>query len=149
MKKKQKIKRVEEEKISIPRLILRIVIVVIALLLLLFIIKIAPNYAKDEFADKINLIINNNNITRNLKSDVIIEDNTIYVAADDVRNFFDEYLIIENENNRIITTSNTKTVVIPFDGTKIYVSGSNIELEHTLMQKDDKIYLPMTDLTDI
>ena len=57
MKKKQKIKRVEEEKISIPRLILRIVIVVIALLLLLFIIKIAPNYAKDEVGDKIKLII--------------------------------------------------------------------------------------------
>ena len=149
MKKKKSTKRVKEEKINIPRLILRIVIVVIALLLLLFIIKIAPNYAKDEFADEINLIINNNNITRNLKSDIIIEDNTIYLSADDVRNFFDEYLLIENENNRLITTSNTKTVVIPFNGTKIYINGSNIELEHTLMQKDDKIYLPMTDLTDI
>ena len=148
MKKNTK-QRAKEGKINIPRLILRIVIVVIALMLLLFIIKIAPNYTKDEFADKINLIINNNNITRNLKSDIIIEDNTVYLSVDDVSNFFDEYLLVEEENSRIITTSNTKTVVIPFDSTKIYISGSNIELAHKLMQKDDKIYLPMTDLTDI
>ena len=139
----------KQDKINVPRLILRIVIVIAILALLLFIIKIAPNYARDEFADRTNLIINNNNITRNLKSDVIIEDNTIYLSTDDVKNFFDEYLIIEEENNRIITTSNTKTVVIPFDSTKIYVSGANIDIAHTLMQKDDKIYLPMTDLTEV
>ena len=147
--KKNSSQRMKQDKINIPRLILRIVIVVAILALLLFIIKIAPNYARDEFADRTNLIINNNNITRNLKSDVIIEDNTIYLSTDDVKNFFDEYLIIEEENNRVITTSNTKTVVIPFDSTKIYVSGANIDIEHTLMQKDDKIYLPMTDLTEI
>ena len=147
--KKNSSQRMKQDKINIPRLILRIVIVVAILALLLFIIKIAPNYARDEFADRTNLIINNNNITRNLKSDVIIEDNTIYLSTDDVKNFFDEYLIIEEENNRIITTSNTKTVVIPFDSTKIYVSGANIDIAHTLMQKDDKIYLPMTDLTEI
>ena len=147
--KKNSSPRRKQDKINIPRLILRIVIVVAILALLLFIIKIAPNYARDEFADRTNLIINNNNITRNLKSDVIIEDNTIYLSTDDVKNFFDEYLIIEEENNRIITTSNTKTVVIPFDSTKIYVSGANIDIAHTLMQKDDKIYLPMTDLTEI
>ena len=147
--KKNSSLRMKQDKINVPRLILRIVIVIAILALLLFIIKIAPNYARDEFADRTNLIINNNNITRNLKSDVIIEDNTIYLSTDDVKNFFDEYLIIEEENNRIITTSNTKTVVIPFDSTKIYVSGANIDIAHTLMQKDDKIYLPMTDLTEV
>lgn len=147
--KKNSSPRMKQDKINVPRLILRIVIVVAILALLLFIIKIAPNYARDEFADRTNLIINNNNITRNLKSDVIIEDNTIYLSTDDVKNFFDEYLIIEEENNRVITTSNTKTVVIPFDSTKIYVSGANIDIAHTLMQKDNKIYLPMTDLTEI
>lgn len=147
--KKNSSQRMKQDKINVPRLILRIVIVVAILALLLFIIKIAPNYARDEFADRTNLIINNNNITRNLKSDVIIEDNTIYLSTDDVKNFFDEYLIIEEENNRVITTSNTKTVVIPFDSTKIYVSGANIDIAHTLMQKDNKIYLPMTDLTEI
>ena len=147
--KKNTSPRMKQEKINVPRLILRIVIVVVILLLLLFIIKIAPNYARDEFADKTNLIINNNNITRNLKSDVIIEDNTIYLSTDDVKNFFDEYLLVEEENSRVITTSNTKTVVLPYNNTTIYVSGSDVNIAHSLMQRDGKIYLPMTDLTNI
>lgn len=146
----KKIKKVkQDEKINVPRLILRIIIVVIALALMLFVIKIAPNYTKDEFADRTNLIINNNNITRNVKSNIIIEDNTIYLGTDDVKNFLDEYLLVENENKRIITTSNTKTVVIPFDSTKIYVSGSNIDINHKVIEKDGKIYMPITDLADI
>ena len=136
-------------KINLSRLILKIIIIAIALALLLFIIKIAPNYSKDEFANKINLIINNNNITRNLKSDIVIENDTIYLEANDVKNFFDEYLLIEEENQRIITTSNTQTVVIPFNDKTIYVSGSNKTLEHGILLKEDKKYLPMTDLTDI
>lgn len=138
-----------KSQINVSRLILRIIIVAIALLLLLFVIKIAPNYTKDEFADRINLIINNNNITRNVKSEIIIEDNTIYLSTDDVKNFFDEYLLVEKENERVITTSNTKTVVIPFNSNTIYVSGSNIDIGHKLLIKDDVIYMPMTDLTDI
>ena len=150
-KKKKMVKNFEkkETKINVPRLILRIVIVALALLLLLFIIKIAPNYTKDEFADRINLVINNNNITRNVKSEIIIDDNTIYLSTDDVKNFFDEFLLVEKENDRIITTSNTKTVVIPFNSNTIYVSGANIDIEHKLLIKDNIIYMPMTDLTDI
>ena len=147
--KKNKGKRIEEGKINIPRLILRIVIVAIALGLMIFAIKIAPNYAKDEFANKTNLVINNNNITRNVKNDIIIEDNTIYLSTADMKNFFDEYLIIEEENQRVITTSNTKTVVIPFTGTRIYVSGSDISIGHSILNRNGTIYLPITDLTDI
>ena len=150
-KKKKMVKNFEkkETKINVPRLILRIVIVTLALLLLLFIIKIAPNYTKDEFADRINLVINNNNITRNVKSEIIIDDNTIYLSTDDVKNFFDEFLLVEKENDRIITTSNTKTGVIRFNNNTIYVSGANIDIEHKLLIKDNIIYMPMTDLTDI
>lgn len=146
---KNKKQKIGKDKINVPRLILRIIIVAIALLLLLFVIKIAPNYTKDEFADRINLIINNNNITRNVKSEIIIDDNTIYLSTDDVKNFFDEYLLVEEENERVITTSNTKTVVIPFNSNTIYVSGSNVDIDHKLLIKDNVIYMPMTDLTDI
>lgn len=137
------------EKVNILRLIIRLVIVIVALALMLFVIKIAPNYTKDEFADRINLVINNNNITRNLKSEVIIENEVIYISTDDMKNFFDEYLMVEKDNERIITTSNTKTVVIPFSSKKIYVNGTYKEIGHEVLKKDDKIYLPITDLQDI
>ena len=71
------------------------------------------------------------------------------MSTDDVKNFFDEFLLVEKENDRIITTSNTKTVVIPFNSNTIYVSGANIDIEHKLLIKDNIIYMPMTDLTDI
>lgn len=137
------------EKVNILRLIIRILVVIIALALMLFIIKIAPNYTKDEFADRINLIINNNNITRNLKSEIIIENDTIYISTDDIKNFFDEYLVVEKDKERIITTSNTKTVVIPFEGKIIHVSGKNVEISHEILKRNEKIYLPITDLTEI
>ena len=146
---KNKPKKSKEEKINIPRLILRIVVVAIILGLMIFAIKIAPNYARDEFADRTNLIINNNNITRNVKSNIIIEDNTIYLSTADMQNFFDEYLLIDEENSRVITTSNTKTVVIPFEGTNIIVNDAQTTIEHPILIRDGTIYLPITDLTDI
>ena len=145
----KKVKKLKEEKINVPRLILRIVIVAIILGLMVFAIKIAPNYARDEFADKTNLIINNNNITRNVKSNILIEDNTIYLSTADMQNFFDEYLLVDEENQMIITTSNTKTVMIPFDETTINVNGVQKTIKHSLLNRDGEIYLPLTDLTDI
>lgn len=146
--KKNKI-RSKEEKINIPRLILRIVVVAIILGLMVFAIKIAPNYARDEFANVTNLVINNNNITRNVKNNIIIEDNTIYLSTGDMQNFFDEYLLVDNENDRVITTSNTKTVVLPFEGTNITVNSAKKTIEHSLLNRDGIIYLPITDLTDV
>ena len=136
---KNKSKKSKEEKINIPRLILRIVVVAIILGLMIFAIKIAPNYARDEFADRTNLIINNNNITRNVKSNIIIEDNTIYLSTADMQNFFDEYLLIDEENSRVITTSNTKTVVIPFEGTNIIVNDAQTTIEHPILIRDGTI----------
>ena len=147
MNKKQN--RLKEEKINIPRLILRIIVVAIILGLMVFAIKIAPNYARDEFADRTNLIINNNNITRNVKSNIIIEDNTIYLSTADIKNFFDEYLLVDSDNSRVITTSNTKTVVLPFEETSITVNSANKTIEHSLLNRDGIIYMPITDLTDI
>ena len=91
---KKNIKRSKEEKINVPRLILRIVVVAIILGLMVFAIKIAPNYARDEFANVTNLVINNNNITRNVKNNIIIEDNTIYLSTGDMQNFLDEFLLL-------------------------------------------------------
>ena len=146
---KKNIKKSKEEKINVPRLILRIVVVAIILGLMAFAIKIAPNYARDEFADVTNLVINNNNITRNVKNNIIIEDNTIYLSTEDIQNFLDEFLLVDNENNRVITTSNTKTVVLPFEGTDITVNSAKKNIEHSLLNRDGTIYLPITDLTDI
>ena len=79
----------------------RICISIFLLCVVALLIKFAPNYEINHLADRTNLIINNNNITTNLKSDVIIENDEVYLSFDDVKNFFDEYIVIED--NKIIT----------------------------------------------
>ncbi len=135
------------EKNKIWHAIHRTCISIILLCIVALLIKFAPNYEINHLADRTNLIINNNNITTDLKSDVLIENDEIYLSFDDVKNFFDEFLIIED--NKIVTTSNTKTVAIPIDGGKIYENGSYTSLDYDILQKDGNYYLPISKFNKI
>lgn len=139
----------QKKKINIYHLIKRLTITISMLIVIAIIIKIAPNYSKEAGTSKNNtIIINNNNITKLLQSDIIVQDDgTIYMSLDDVRTFFDETITVER--NKIITTSNTKTVAIPLDNNRIYENGSYWTIEHNILQNDGKYYLPMSDLQSV
>ena len=49
----------------------------------------------------------------------------------------------------VITTSNTKTVAIPFEGTTINVNDAQTSIAHSILNRNGTIYLPITDLADI
>ncbi len=125
----------------------RFIISAIFLLAVAILINLAPNYEKSDLNGRINLIINNNNITKSLKSDILTENNMIYLSFDDTKNFFDEYLLLDE--NKIIATSNTKTVSIPIDGEKVYENGSYIDNKYKIIKKDDKYYLPLNTLSTV
>ena len=93
-----------EEKVK-SKIFSKLIVVAIFLGLVFFILKVAPNYVNDEITDKANLVINNSNVTRDLKKDLIIEDGIIYVAKEDIENFFDSYIYYDEKYNQIITTS--------------------------------------------
>ena len=80
----------------------RIVIILIFLAIIAFILIKAQNYLREGTEKQINLVINNNNVTERLKNDVKIKDGIIYVSMDDVKNFFDKYIYIEDEINEIL-----------------------------------------------
>ncbi len=138
-----------KKKINIYHLAKRLAITISMLVAIMITIKVAPNYSKDATVAKSNtLIINNNNITKMLKSDIIMqEDKTIYMSLDDVRTFFDETITVER--NKIITTSNTKTIAIPLDNNRVYENGSYWTIEHNILQNDGRYYLPMSDLQSV
>ena len=125
----------------------RLIISIVSLALVAIAINLAPNYEKNALEGKTNLIINNNNITKSLKSDILIENGDIYLSIDDIKNFFDEYLTIEN--NKIITTSNTKTVAISIDSKQIVENGSLTNKNFDVLKKDEKYYLPINKLNTI
>ena len=98
----------KEKKINIYK----IFVVIIFLCITIFILKIAPNYIRNEISDKTNLVINNSNITKRLKNDVLVENDVIYISTKDIANFFDEHIFYDNTYDSLITTSNTKVATL-------------------------------------
>jgi len=97
----------------------------------------------------INLVINNKNITSNLKKDIFIQDDEIYISKQDLGNFFDKYIYEDTQNNQIITTYDTKIAAISLDENKISINGVSKKTYAQTIKKDDAIYLPIKELEDV
>ena len=66
----------------------KILIIAIFIGLVAIIINLAPNYIRKEINNKINVIINNNDVTKSMKFDAFIGDNeVIYLSTKDIANF--------------------------------------------------------------
>ena len=127
----------------------KIAIVVIIILVVLTVFIVISNYIKSQEKNKINLVINNNNITSKLKKEVIIEDDVIYLSKQDIQNFFDKYIYEDENYNQIITTSDKKIATIPFDEKKIEINGAKKKISSTIKNVDDTIYLPISEMNDV
>ena len=112
------------KKIKSGNILKRTIIVVILLLLSAFILNKAKNYIIETSKNEINLIINNRNVTANLKHQVINENGIIYVSMDDIENYFDRYIHIEDEINEIVTTYDKQIASIGFETNKLTLNGS-------------------------
>ena len=103
--KKNKNKRMSNVEIESKRKIVkRTFFTVIALVIIFIIAMIANNYIILDKNETTNLIINNKNVTSDLRNDIIIEDDIIYLSEADVSNFFDKHIYYDEESNKIITT---------------------------------------------
>ena len=125
----------------------RTTIILIMLACIIILINIAPNYMKVAEVKRIRLIINNSDVTLSLKMPIISNNNEQYLSLADYKNFFDEYLI--EDSSSIITTSNTKTVKIQKNNTKISVNGSDVTIKHASITEDDNTYLPISDMANV
>ena len=127
----------------------RIIIVLAILIVAVFVLIKAQNYIKDKNDDTISLIINNNNVTERLKHPVKIDNGVIYVSMDDVENFFDKYIYIEEEINEIVTTYDKKIASIGFEANKLTLNGSIKKINASAIKQDDVVYLPMSEMLDV
>lgn len=127
----------------------KILIIALIIILIPIIVINIINHIKNARPDNTNLIINNNNITAKLKKNVIIENDVIYVAKEDVKNFFDKYITQDEDSKKIITTYEKKIAAIEPDNKTIEVNGSNKKINATLKEANDTIYLPMSELNDV
>ena len=124
-----------------------IVLIVVIILIALLVWFKAPDYYVKEVKGKTNLVINNNNVTSKMKDDVYIDNKgVIYLSINDVRNYFDKYINYDENSNRLITTSDTKTATLIKDKKSIDINGATVSIASTVIEKDGKIYIPLSEL---
>lgn len=126
------------------------IIIIIVAILLVGIIAFKMNdlivFGKNK---TINLVINNKNVTSNLKKDVLIKDDEIYLSKQDLGNFFDKYIYEDTQKNQIITTYDTKIASISLQENKININGSSKETYAHAIKQDETIYIPIEELKDV
>ena len=143
--------RKEKKKVK-NNMLFNIIKTILFLLFIIIVFNLAPNYEKNDTYDlgKINLIINNNNVTKKLKYDLFINDkNVIYMSKQDIENYFDKYIYIEKETNQIITTYGEKVGVLPLDEDIIKINDSEVNVLSGAIQKDEVYYLPISSMSKV
>lgn len=139
---------------NILTIILKLIIVSVLLFLVVAILKISDNYKKSEISNQTNLIINNNNVTAKLKNKVIIQDDVIYISINDMKNFFDKYIYVDEENSQIITTYNKNIGNLILESENIFVNNKMKKINAKVEKKEqengnESYYLPISELKDI
>lgn len=128
----------------------KIIIIAIFIGIIAVIINLAPNYIRKEITGKINVIINNNNVTESMKFDVFVDENDIvYMATKDIANFFDEDIFYDNMYDQIITSSDTKIATLKLEEKEMYVNSSKVKIYGTATKKDNNFYLPISEMKDV
>lgn len=129
--------------------ILRTLITIVALLIIFSIAMIINNFIILDNNKTTNLVINNKNVTSNLKNDILIEDNVIYLSESDVANFFDKYIYTDEETNQIITTYDKKIAAIGFEDNQININGTDKKIYAHVMNRNNIVYLPISEMKDV
>lgn len=134
-------------KINTKKFIRNIIICIIAWLVVSFILNYAPGFKRDKFVGITNLIINDEDVTENLKGNVYIgEEGGIYLSKDDIAELFDKNIYYDEESSSIVTTSNTKTASFCVSENQMTINDVRQDLKSKLLQKDGVIYIPISEL---
>ena len=122
------------------------------LVALIIVFTIAPNY-EDNYGyvkNKINIILDNNNITKSLMHDLYITDKkVIYISIEDIRNYFDTSITYSEEDNKIVTNHGDKVVELPLNKNIIKINKREEDVLTGAKVKDGIYYVPITEMGKI
>lgn len=124
---------------------------IVFLFLIGIIFYLAPNYVKtDEVKGKVNLIINNNNVTSKLKKDMYVNDKkVIYLSITDVKNYLDKYVYYDTQNKQVITTYGEKIAILATEQNVININNSTLNTLSGIEFKDNELYLPISQMSNV
>lgn len=140
----------EKKQKKVGKVILKLIIVCVFLVSIIGIFYIAKkNYIMDDIKDKTNLIINNNNVTKDLKAEVLVQEGVVYVSKADIYNYFDNTITYEEQYQQILTSSEKKLASLPIGQTQIEVNSAKVKIKGAVFQKEEHYYLPISELGDV
>ena len=140
----------EKKQNKVGKVILKLIIVCVFLVSIIGIFYIAKkNYIMDDIKDKTNLIINNNNVTKDLKAEVLVQEGVVYVSKADIYNYFDNTITYEEQYQQILTSSEKKLASLPIGQTQIEVNSAKVKIKGAVFQKEEHYYLPISELGDV
>lgn len=148
-RKKPKRRLTAEEIEKKKKRIIKTFITIVIIIVLGIIALIANNFIILDKNKNTNLVINNKNVTSNLKNNVLIENGTIYLSEPDIANFFDKHIYEDTEINKVITTYEKKIATIGFEENEIEINGSNKNIYAHAIKKDNVTYLPISEMADV
>lgn len=146
MKHAKETKTLKSNVIKRRRMAFLVIVAIIAILILAYIANEFIILGKNKTT---NLIINNRNVTENLKKNILIQNGEIYLSKQDLGNFFDKYIYEDKETEQIITTYNKKIAEIGFEKNIITINGSEKSTYSHAINQDDTIYIPINELKDV
>lgn len=140
----------EKNKKSSLKTLLKGFIVIVFLALIVFVLSIAgKNFLRDDIKDKTNFIINNSNVTKDLKADIFVENGVVYVSKADINNFFDNTITYDEQYNQIITCSEKKVASLPIGKNEIEVNSAATKINGSAILLGNEYYVPISELGDI
>ncbi len=130
-------------------LLKKIGIIVGILVLIVLLVVLAENWFKEKNNDKVSLIINNRNVTERLKNELKFENGILYISMEDMQNFFDKYIYLEEETNEVITTYDNKVASIGFDSNKMLLNGAVKKINASAIKSEETIYIPISEMLEV
>lgn len=146
-KKTEKVEKSKKKGRKFVKALCKLFVVIIFLIGIIGVITIAKkNYIRNDIIDKTNLIINNNNVTDSLKADIYVDNGVVYVAMQDIRNFFDSTITYDEKYDQIITCSENKVASLPVGKQEISINSSKRTIKAGVVKKDNIYYIPLSEL---
>ena len=104
-------------------------------------------YKRDKYADILNLVIGDENVTENLKYQLYKDNNeTVYMSKDDISNLFDSNIYYDENSKTLITTSNTKVASMELGKKKIIINGATRDTLGAVLEREGILYVPISEL---
>lgn len=129
------------------KVIRNIIIVMFFLVMVVFCLITAPNYKKSGYEDRTNLVINLRNVTSTMKGEVIMENDKIYISLDDINNYYDRYIYLDEKYNYIIAEGNGHIACFDINAGTVMYDNKSIKAE--VIKRNDLYYIPINILKDI